>query len=218
MTPNLITLTAPGSPAAEAYRGLRLNLMAAGREAPLCTVLVAPAGPAPDKAASVANLAVAFAQVGKRVILVDCDLRHPAQHALFGLPNNGGLAAAVKGNVGAAPLQETGIANLRLLVAGPPVEAPGDLLASPQMARLIAQLAGEAEIVLFDAPPVTVAPDAVELAAQVDGVLLTITAGTTKRDEARQAKEVLDRIGARVVGAALLNVAGSSTTRKYLAA
>jgi capsular exopolysaccharide synthesis family protein len=218
MTLNLVTLIAPGSPAAEAYRGLRLNLMAAGREAPLCTVLVAPASPSPDKGAPVANLAVAYAQIGKRVILVDCDLRHPTQHTLFGLSNATGLAAAVHGSGTSPSLQETGVANLRLLTAGPAMEAPGDLLASSTMARLIAQLAGDADIVLFDAPPVTVAPDAVELATQVDGVLLTVTAGVTKRDEALQAKELLERIGARVVGAALVNVAGSASTRKYLAA
>lgn len=218
MTANLVTLTSPGSPAAEAFRSLRLNVMAAGRETPLNTLLVAPVGPAADKGLAIANLAVTFAQVGKRVILVDCDLRHPTQHALFGLSNAAGVAAAVRDAVGAAPLQETSVAGLRVLPAGPAVDVPSDLLASPAMARLIAQLASDADIVLFDAPPVTVATDAVELATQVDGVLLTVAAGVTKRDEALRARELLERVGTRVVGAALVNVAGDATTRKYLAA
>ncbi|MCX7707447.1 MAG: capsular biosynthesis protein, partial [Anaerolineae bacterium] len=87
MTKELITLTDPTSPAAEAYRRLRVNLMSAGREAPLRTILVAAAAEDADKAAVVANLAVAFARADKQVILADCDLRHPAVHALFGLGN-----------------------------------------------------------------------------------------------------------------------------------
>lgn len=218
MTPKLITLTSPGSPAAEAYRSLRLNLMAAGREAPLCTLLVASAGPIADKGLPVANLAVAFAQVGKRVILVDCDLRHPSQHKLFELNNTSGVTNAVEDGATPPVLQETGAAGLRVLTAGPAVGVPGDLLASPVMTRLIARLAGEADVVLFDAPPITVATDAVELATQVDGVVLAVAAGVTKRDEAQRAKELLERVGARLVGAVLVNVAGDAAARKYLAA
>ena len=173
MTPNLIILTDPASPAAEAYRRLRVNLMSAAREQPLRTILIAAAGPDTDKARVVANLAVAFAKVGKQTILADCDLRHPAQHTLFGLANVTGVSTA---------------------------------------------LAEEADVVLFDAPPVTLATDAAELAAQVDGVLLTVAAGKTKRDEAQRAKEQLAQVGARLLGAALVNVAADAELRKYLAA
>ena len=164
MTINLVTLTDPTSPAAEAYRRLRVNLMSAGREAPLHTLLVAAAGADPDKAATVANLAVTFAKVGKRVILADCDLRHPAQHTLFGLANDGGRDHRAPRGGGALPLQATEVADLRVLTSGPAVEVPSDLLASPAMGRLIARLRDEADVVLFDAPPVTLATDAAELA------------------------------------------------------
>ena len=93
---------------------------------------------------------------------------------------------------------------------------PSDLLASPAMADLLARLRDEADVVLFDAPPVTLATDAIELATQVDGVLLTVAAGQTKRDDAQRAKEVLEKVGARVVGVALVNVAPNVTLRKYL--
>lgn len=204
---DLITLTDPASPVAEAYRRLRANLMAAGRQAPLQTVLMVAAGPDDAKAQTVANLAVSFARVGTRVVLVDCDLRRPAQHALFGLDNAAGVTTALGRTDGALPLQTTAVPNLRVLPGGPAVEVPADLLASPAMAELIARLRAEADIILFDAPPVTTATDAVELATRVDGVLLTVRAGHTRRGEAQRAKDQLDRVGARLLGVVMVDVA-----------
>jgi non-specific protein-tyrosine kinase len=207
MTINLVSLTHPASPAAEAYRRLRINLLSAGRQAPLRTLLVVAASADPEKAITAANLAVTFARVGKRVILADCDLRNPAQHVVFGLNNATGVTTAVNVDKSTLPLQVTEVSGLRLLVAGPQADVPSDLLASPAMGTLIARLRDEADIVLFDAPPVLLATDAAELATQVDGVLLTVRAGHTKRDEAQRAKELLEKVGARVIGAALVNAA-----------
>jgi non-specific protein-tyrosine kinase len=207
MAINLITLTDPNSPAAEAYRRLRANLLAAGRETSLRTLLVVAAAADPEKATAVANLAVAFAKVGKRVILADCDLRDPIQHTVFGLANGAGVTSAVGMDKTALPLQDTAVSGLRLLAAGPQAAVPSDLLAGPAMGVLIGRLRDEADLVLFDAPPVLLATDAAELAAQVDGVLLTVRAGHTRRDEAQRAKELLEKIGARVIDAALVNAA-----------
>lgn len=218
MTPNLITLTDPASPTAEAYRRLRVNLMSAGRENPLRTVLVAAAGPHADKAGVVANLAITYARVGKRVILADCDLRHPAQHTLFGLANTAGVTTGVLDAKAPLALQATAISGLRVLTSGPAAEVPADTIASLAMGRLISRLAEEADVVLFDAPPVTLATDAAELATQVDGVLLTVAAGHTRRDDAQRAKDLLAQVGARLVGAVLVNVAADAELRKYLAA
>lgn len=218
MAPNLITLTDPTSPAAEAYRRLRVNLTSAGGETPLRTLLVAAAGPDSDKSLSVANLAVTFARVGKRVILVDCDLRHPSQHALFGLSNAAGVTTVAQDEQTGLPLQATTVPGLRVLTSGPAVAVPADLLAAPGMGRLLARLCDEADLVLLDAPPVTLATDTAELASQVTGVLLTVAAGHTKRDDAQRAKELLAQVGARLVGAVLVNVADDAEQRKYLAA
>jgi non-specific protein-tyrosine kinase len=218
MTLNLVTLTAPTSAVAEAYRRLRVNLMSAGKDEPLCAILVAAAAPSKDKPQVVANLAVAYARVGKRVIVVDCDLRRPGQHTLFNVPGAQGVTTAIKNTEAALPLQATEVPGLAVLPAGPSVDVSSDLLASPAMARLVRRLATEADVVLFDAPPVTVATDAAALATVVDGVLLTVTAGVTKRDEAQRAKELLEQVGARLVGAALVNVAAEAAVRDYLAA
>lgn len=216
MTPNLITLTNPTSQVAEAYRRLRVNLISTGRAAPLRTLLIAATGADGDKASVVANLAVTYAKVGKQVILADCDLRHPAQHTLFGLDNTTGVTTALADDK-PLPLQATEIPGLRVLTSGPTVAGPSDLLASPAMGRLLARLVEEADVVLLDAPPVTLATDAAELAVQVDGVLLVVAAGQTKRDDALRAKELLSQVGARVVGATLVNVAPDAELHKYLA-
>jgi capsular exopolysaccharide synthesis family protein len=219
MAVNLVVVSDPASPAAEAYRRLRTNLMSAGQEAPLQVLLVAAAGSDPDKAGTVANLAVTFAKVGKQVILVDCDLRHPALHILFGLPNDTGVTSVLDGDTAAElPLQPTEVSNLRVLTSGPAVLVPSDSVASPAMAELIARLRQEAEMVLFDAPPVVLATDAAELATQVDGVLLTVSAGRTKRDDAQRAVHLLQRVGARLVGTALVNLPVDADQRRYLTA
>ena len=245
MTSTLVSLSEPTSPAAEAYRRLRLNLMSPAREASLRTLLVVAASADAEKASVVANLAVTFAKVGQRVILVDCDLRHPAQHTFFGLSNDAGLTTVLPtgqsqqaGGAAAAqampppsgtrglpppfsrglPLQETGVPGLRLLSSGPVVAVPSDLIASPAMAALIGRLRDDADLVLFDAPPVVLATDAAELATQVDGVLLTVSAGRTKRDDAQRARDLLAKVGARVLGAALVNAPTDARQREYLAA
>jgi non-specific protein-tyrosine kinase len=197
---------------------LRVNLMSAGQQAPLQLLLVAAAGPDPDKSMTVANLAVTFARVGKQVVLVDCDLRHPAQHTLLGLTNDAGVTTVLDGDETAAlPLQPTEIPGLRVMTSGPSVLVPSDTIASPGMARLLARLRQEAEVVLLDAPPVVLATDAVELATQVDGVLLTVSAGRTKRDDAQRAVHLLKRVGARLVGTALVNLPVDADQRRYLA-
>jgi non-specific protein-tyrosine kinase len=173
MTANLVSITDPSSSAAEAYRRLRVNLTSPTQGAPLEALLVVAAGPEPDKAIVVANLAVTFARVGKQVILADGDLRQPAQHTIFGLPNEQGITTVLSAPSVEVPLQETGIEGLRLLSSGPPVELPSELLASPAMAELVARLRQDADIVLFDAPPVVSATDAAELAGAMDGVLLS---------------------------------------------
>lgn len=204
MTPNLVSLTDPTSPAAEAYRRLRVNLASPTQGPALQTLLVVAAGPEADKAGVVANLGVAFARVGKQTVVVDCDLRQPGQHALFGLANDAGLADALRG--GGARLQESGVAGLRVLTSGPAVEAPSDLLASQAMKTLLGHLRDDADVVLLDAPPVVSATDAAELAGLVDGVLLVVAAGHTRREHAKRALELLNRVGAHVVGATLVNV------------
>lgn len=204
-TSQLITLTDPRSPMAEAFRTLRTNLMFSSLEHPLTTLLVTSPAPEEGKSTTLANLAVTLAQGGRQVILVDCDLRRPSQHTLFGVPAEPGLTNAILDKVEAPPLVATGVEGLSLLPAGAVPPNPADLLGSRRMEAIIANLKTRADLVLFDAPPVIAVTDAALLASKLDGVLLVVSAGRTQRDHAQRAKDLLEKIHIRIVGTVLTN-------------
>ncbi|MBI3763152.1 MAG: CpsD/CapB family tyrosine-protein kinase [Chloroflexi bacterium] len=204
---SLVTLSQPRSSAAEAYRTLRTNLMFTSLDKPLTTLLVTSAAPDEGKSTTLANLAVTMAQGGRRTILVDCDLRRPTQHEIWGLANERGLTTMVLESDALAnpPLTDVGIENLAVLPSGPVPPNPADLLGSRRMEEAIAALKSRADIVLFDAPPVIAVTDAALLASKLDGVLLVVEAGGTRRDHAQRAKEMLAKVNIRIVGAVLSN-------------
>ena len=210
MTNDLITLTDARSPQTEAYRSLRTNLEFSSLDEPLHSLLVSSASPDEGKSTTLTNLGVINAQAGKRVILLDCDLRRPKLHELLGLSNNVGISTALLEPDDILPLQDTKIANLRVMTSGPLPPNPADLLASKRMDALLEQLREHADMVLLDAPPVTAATDAALLATKVDGVLLVVSAGTPKREQAERAKDLLEKVNANVVGAVLTNAAVDS--------
>ncbi len=212
---NLITLTDPRSPVSEAYRALRTNLSFYSLDNPIRSLVVTSAAGDEGKSTTIANLAVTLAQAGRRTILVDCDLRRPSLHTLFNLRQSPGLTEMVLGQVESAPLQETGVENLWLLASGTQPPNPADLLGSKRADQAIAALLAEADMVLFDAPPVIAVTDAAVLGAKVDGVLLVISAGKTRREHAERAKEILEKAKVRIVGATLTNAPKDSTIGGY---
>jgi capsular exopolysaccharide synthesis family protein len=213
----IITLTDPTSPAAEAYRTLRINLEFASVDEPLRTLLVTSSGPGEGKSTALANLAVAMSDGDQAVILVDADLRRPTQHKLFGLPNEQGLSDMFRSELAFndPPMQSIPNSTLRVLTSGPLPPIPSQLLAARKMDEVIASLAEQADIVLFDAPPVVAVTDASLLASKVDGVLLVVKAGNTRRDHVRAAKDRLEKVNARLVGAVLLNAPFDSSLESY---
>ena len=204
----LVAFTTPRSPISEAYRTLRTNLEFSSLDKPMKTMVVTSPGSEEGKSTTLANLAVTIAQAEKQVILVDCDLRRPSQHAIFGLPNDVGLTTMVVDEkaMSQPPLLETGVPGLLLLPSGPLPPNPSELLGSRRMREIIAALGERADIILFDAPPIVAVTDAAVLASRVDGVLLVVKAGATKRDHAQKAKALLGKVNAHLVGAVLSNV------------
>jgi capsular exopolysaccharide synthesis family protein len=204
-TSPLIALRDPRAAAAEAYRTLRTNIQFSSLDKPLHTLLATSTAPDEGKSTTLANLAVTMAQAEQRVILVDCDLRRPTLHTLFDLPNDVGLTSMILAQDDAPPLQETSVPGLSLLASGPLPPRPADILGSRRMEAAIARLCAEADIVLFDTPPVNAVTDAAVLATKVDGVLLVFQAGKTRRDAARQARQILEKVKANIVGVVLNN-------------
>ena len=212
---DLITLTDPRSPVSEAYRTLRTNLSFYSLDSPIETLVVTSPAPDEGKSTTVANLAVTMAQSGRRTILVDCDLRRPSLHTIFDAGNDAGFTTMVLDEEAAAPLQETGIENLWLLPSGPKPPNPADLLGSRQVERVINGLLEQADIVLFDAPPVIGVTDAVLLGTKADGLLLVIRAGQTRREHAERAIELLEKAKVRIIGATLTDAPKESGVGDY---
>jgi polysaccharide biosynthesis transport protein len=206
----LAALSGGNSAAAEAYRVLRTNLQFAAAGSPIRTLLVTSPSPGEGKSLTATNLALALAQAGRRVILVDADLRKPRAHRLLGLKNNVGLTTALiaepaefESLLDQGVLQPGPEEGLSVITSGPLPPNPAELLGSGRARDLIARLAQRADTVVFDSPPATALSDAAILGAQVDGVLLVLEAGHTRREVARRALEALRKVNARVVGALL---------------
>jgi capsular exopolysaccharide synthesis family protein len=204
--PNLITLSEPRSAAAEAYRSLRTNLMFTSVERPIQTLLVTSPVDGEGKSDAVANLAVTFAQSGNKTILVDADLRRPSQHTIWGVKNRGLTTMMLEdAAVSNPPLIDSGIENLLLLPAGEEAPNPADLLSSKRMSEIIGVLKARANYILFDSPPVLAATDAALLGIKLDGALLVVKSGQSRRDQTTAAREALEQVHVRVVGAMLTN-------------
>lgn len=205
--PSLITLSQPRSAAAEAYRSLRTNLMFSSVEKPIHTLLVTSAAREDRKSATLANLAVTFAQGGNRTILVDADLRQPQQHKIWGLENQRGVSQMMVDDAALndPPLHDSRVDNLQVLCTGELPPNPADLLGGVRMGEIIAALKQRADYVLFDSPPVLAATDAALLGIKLDAALLAVRAGDTRRDHTAQARQALERVHVRIVGAVLTN-------------
>lgn len=205
--PDLITLTEPRSQAAEAYRTLRTNLTFAALDNPIETLVVTSAAPDEDKSKILANLAVTMAQSERRTIVVEADLRRPGLREVFGIAGERGLTSMIVEDAALdnPPLVETGVEDLWLLPSGPLPPNPADLLGSQRMEQAIGALKARADVVLFDAPPVASVTDAVVLGTKVDGALLIVSAGRTRREHIERAKELLERVHVRIVGTVLNN-------------
>jgi len=201
----LPTVAAPTGPAAEAYRTVAVNLRYGGEEPRPKTIVFSGAGKREDTSTAIANVAVAAAQSNVQVILIDADLRHPALHQIFGASNEQGLTSLAAGLSGEMLVHETEIEGLKLVTTGPPTPNPSEVLSSATVGRLLERLRADADLVLVDAAPVLSAADTSILAATLDGVILVVDGKRTRRQDARRAKEQLERVNARILGVLLHN-------------
>jgi len=200
----LAAVVYPRSPEAEAYRTLRTNVEFAAVDSGVRTLLVTSAVPGEGKTVTAANLAVVFAQAGRRVLLVDADLRAPGIDAIFDLDNATGLTTAIHADRSLAVVaSDTEVTGLRVVTTGPVPPNPAELLSSDRMRAIIAKAAADHDLVIIDSPPVEVVTDAAILSALVDGTVLVVDARRTRRRSLRRARETLSAADARVLGVVL---------------
>jgi non-specific protein-tyrosine kinase len=196
------------SAATEGFRALRTNLQFTIADKSIKTIAITSNRPGDGKTTTAANLAMVTAQGGQRVILVDADLRKPRLHRQFnGLSNRTGLTNLLRGSHNSVKelLQQTEVPGLRVLTSGPLPANPPDTLYAPSMHEVIKQLEDEADLVLFDTPPLAVS-DPFIIAGIADGVLLVAWAGRTRKNEVATALERIGLSGTPVIGIILNRV------------
>lgn len=215
----LAALLFPRSATAEAYRTVRSNIEFASIEAPARTLLITSAVPGEGKTTTAANLAIAFAQSGRRVLLLDADLRDPGVHQMFDLPNENGLTDLIRSEGAGADqvTKATEVQNLRILTAGALPPNPAELLGSRRMRGVLEQLHASCDLIVVDSPPLHVVSDAAVLGSFLDATVLVIQAGRTRRATIRESAEALARADARVLGVVLNEISenASSEYRPY---
>ena len=205
---SLVTVRQPKSPASEAFRTLRTNIDFSSFDKEIKTLLVTSAVPGEGKSTTAANLGIAMAVTGKKVLVVDADLRDPSQHKFFELDNGKGLTSLMINdelqliNV----VQRTMVENLYVLTCGPIPPNPAEILTSRKMRNFVKKLQEVYDMIILDSPPVIAASDASILASYLDGVVLVVGSGAVAREEARHARDQLQKVKANLLGAVLNKV------------
>jgi capsular exopolysaccharide synthesis family protein len=212
-----ITLAEPHSPTAEAYRTLRTNVSYSSVDHPLRSLLITSSEPGEGKTTTLSNLAVAFAQNGKEVIVADCDLRHPRLHINFKLNNRRGMSNLFGQSsfMLDGSCQVSGVENLSVITAGSLPPNPAELLGSEKMRAILAAMVENADVVLVDTPPALAVTDAAVVAPMVDGVLLVVRPGKTRASAVKRTLELLAQVGANVIGVVLNDVVTSRSSYGY---
>ena len=202
----LVVEKEPKSPVSEQFRTLRTNIMYSSIDTEMKTVLFTSASPSAGKSTIAANVAVAYAQSGKRTILVDADLRRPTTHYTFEVTNQRGLSTAIVNDIPPVELvTETDIENLEIMTSGPIPPNPSELLSSKKMSYLLKTLSMDYDMVIIDTPPLLAVTDAQVLSKEVDGVVLVTDVESNNRERLQDAKTLLEKTDANILGVVMNN-------------
>jgi len=210
---SLITLLDPYSPASEAYRALRTNLLYAFPDSPPKVIVVTSHGDREGKSTTCANLGVLLAQVRKSVLLLDCDMRNPPEHKIFGSRTPTGLADVLTGKQSLRDVWQEPLPGLKVLAAGDPPRNPAELLSTKRFAELVGEVRQQFDFVLVDTPSVEQTTDPIIVSAHADGVLFVVDAQNTRKSAVRQGLHSLETVGANVLATVLNNVDASNYGR-----
>ena len=213
----LITYEDPKSPISESYRSLRTNISYSSAQRKIKSLLISSSQPGEGKSTTTANLAIAFAQLRRKTLLVDADLRKPVQHNVFGLPRGPGLSEYLIGEIQDAEfiIHKTKIENLFVMTAGGLPPNPSELLGSDRMSSLVDKLEQEWDMVLFDSPPIVAVTDASMISGEIDAIAMVVKAGSTERSAVDRALDTMHNVTAPLIGAILNGASKESLGGKY---
>ncbi len=203
------------SPISETYRTLRTSIQFTALDTKEKVLLVTSAGMGEGKSTTVANLAVAVAETEKKVLLIDCDMRRPTIHKIFEISNINGVSDYL---IGELPLEKAIHSvgpYLDVLPSGTIPPNPSELLGSKSMEKFLNEMRKEYDYILLDAPPVLAVTDAQILSTLSSGVILVVASGKAQRELAKRSKELLEAVGANIVGAVLTCIDVKNTQYGY---
>jgi len=203
----LIINNDPKSPISEAYRSIRTNIQFSDVDSNIKTIVVTSSIASEGKSTIISNIAVAMAQAGKKVLLIDMDLRRSRIHKIFNIENTQGITNLFVDYVFYKDIiRTTDIDNLSIITSGPIPPNPSELISSNKMKDFIDIMKESFDYILFDAPPVNLVTDAALLAAICDGTILVVAAGDTHIKSAQHSKDNLEKVGANILGVILNKV------------
>lgn len=206
-SPDLISRHEPSSAASEAFRGIRTKILFSTAEEPPKVIAVTSVAPGEGKTISSANLALVMAQTGSKVVLIDCDMRRPKLHKLFGVNRDRGISNVLVGESELdSVIVNTGISGLCLIPCGPIPPNPSELLGSAHMKKVLDTLRKHFDHILIDTPPISAVADVILLTRSVDGILFVVRANGPARDLIRNGLNQLSAVSARILGAILNDV------------
>jgi capsular exopolysaccharide synthesis family protein len=212
----LITYEDPKSPISESYRSLRTNVAYASIDEKIKSLLISSSQPGEGKSTTTANLAIAFAQLRKKTLLVDADLRKPVQHNVFGLPRAPGLSEYLIGEADLdSVLHKTQVENLFIITAGDLPPNPSEILGSDRMSKLIDKLEQDWDMILLDSPPIVAVTDASMISGEIDAIAMVVKAGQTERSAVDRALDMMRNVKAPLIGAILNGASQENLGGKY---
>lgn len=204
MARNLITISDPKSPVSEQYRTLRTNLEYTSLGTGLQTILVTSTISGEGKSTTAGNLAVVYAQLGKRVLIIDCDMRRPTVHQIFRLDTRNGLSDILAKRVAIDnAIQHTQLENLYVMTAGIVPPNPSELLSAVAFKEMLQYVQKNFDMIILDAPPVMQVADSRVVATEVDGTILVVSCESSDRDEVVKARDQLTMTGTKILGLVL---------------
>lgn len=204
----IITHENPKSPIAEAFRTLRTNIQFSSIDKALSSIVITSSGPGEGKSTVSVNTAMTIAQSGKKVLLVDCDLRKPKIHTFFRIHNGQGLTNVLAEGIELREVvYEPEIEdNLHVLTAGPIPPNPSELLGSKRMKEFLKKAETNYHTIILDSPPVGVVTDAAILSTIADGTILVCAVGQAEIEASKMAKSLLEKVNANILGVVLNKV------------
>lgn len=201
MHKNIVAHSHPKSPVSEAFRNLRTNIHFANIDKDIKTLLITSSIQSEGKSTVIINYAVTLAQSGKKVLLIDCDLRRPNIHKLLHEPNTEGLMNVLMREISfEKSIKTTKVKNLYAIVSGPIPPNPSEVLGSKRLKELIETLKDHFDMILIDAPPVMPVTDAVVLSNIADGTILNLAVGKTEKEIFKRSINSLKNVGANILG------------------